>query len=349
MDARKQQILKAIIKEYIMEVEPVSSKTIMNRYGLHVSSATIRNEMVALEEMGYIKQPHISGGRIPVPSGYRYYVDNLMDEEYIFEEINLINHLTVNVNSINNYLKEIAMLLAGVSNYTVIVTEEKAGGEKIYHLKLVGLLEGKVLLVLVLSSRKVKNYTISYLGYISEEELLKLSEILNINLKDKDKDDLTKELKRGIQKIFPKFHLLLEEIFKIIGKSLEEERNVEVIIEGIKNIFKLPEFNKVKRIEEFINTIENQEIISKILSNVIGGEENKIGIKIGEELGLDEFKDFTIIATNCSFCEGLRGKIGIIGPTRMFYEKNISLLEALLKKEEYDGGKKEKRFRKQGK
>lgn len=343
MDARKQQILKAIIKEYILEAEPVSSKTIMNRYGLQVSSATIRNEMAVLEELGYIRQPHISSGRIPAPSGYRYYVDNLMDEEGILEEINLINHLTTNVSNINNYLKEIAMILAGVSNYTVIVTEEKAGEEKIHHLKLVGLLEDKALLVLVLSSKKVKDYIIPYLEHISEEEFFKLSEILNIHLKDKDKKNLTKELKEEIQKIFPQSPLLLEEIFGMLERSLEEEKNVEVIVEGIKNIFKLPEFNEVKKIEEFINIIENQEIVSEILSNVIEGEENKIGIKIGEELGLDEFKDFTIIATNCSFCEGLQGKIGIIGPTRMFYEKNISLLEALLKKEEDDGRKKEKR------
>lgn len=125
MDKRKEQILKAIIKEYILEAEPVSSKTIMNRYGLNVSSATIRNEMAALEELGYIQQPHISSGRVPAPSGYRYYVDNLMEEEELLEEINLIDHLTSNISNINNYLKEVALMLAGASNYTVIVTEEK--------------------------------------------------------------------------------------------------------------------------------------------------------------------------------------------------------------------------------
>ena len=129
MDKRKEQILKAIIKEYILEAEPVSSKTIMNRYGLNVSSATIRNEMAALEELGYIQQPHISSGRVPAPSGYRYYVDNLMEEEELLEEINLIDHLTSNISNINNYLKEVALMLAGASNYTVIVTEEKRGEE----------------------------------------------------------------------------------------------------------------------------------------------------------------------------------------------------------------------------
>lgn len=339
MDVRKKQILKAIIKEYILGAEPVSSKTIMNRYGLNVSSATIRNEMAALEELGYIKQPHISSGRIPAPSGYRYYVDNLMDEEDILEEINLVNHLSTNMFNINNYLKEIAMMLAGVSNYTVIVTEEKVGDEKIHHLKLVGLLEDKALLVLVLSSKKVKDYVIPFLEKISEEELQKLSDTLNQHLRDKDRNYLTDELKDELKRIFPNSPLLLEEIFDMITKSLEEEDSVEVVVEGIKNIFKLPEFNEVKKIEEFITTIENQEMVSNILNNVMDEEENKIGIKIGEELGLDELKDFTIIATNCTFSDELHGKIGIIGPTRMFYEKNISLLESLFKKEEDDGRK----------
>ena len=334
MDKRKEQIHKAIIKEYILEAEPVSSKTIMNRYGLNVSSATIRNEMAALEELGYIQQPHISSGRVPAPSGYRYYVDNLMEEEELLEEINLIDHLTSNISNINNYLKEVALMLAGASNYTVIVTEEKRGEETIHHLKLVGLLEDKALLVLVLSSNKVKDYVIPYLEKLSEEELISLSEILNQHLKDKEIKYLTLELKNKIKGIFPNSPLLLEEVFNLIEKSLEEENNVEVIVEGVKNIFKLPEFNEVKKIAKFMETIENQEIITGLLRDAIGSEGNKIGVKIGEELGLEDLKDFTLIATNCSFCEGLNGKIGIIGPTRMFYEKNISLLEALLKKED---------------
>ena len=225
-------------------------------------------------------------------------------------------------------------MLAGASNYTVIVTEEKRGEETIHHLKLVGLLEDKALLVLVLSSNKVKDYVIPYLEKLSEEELISLSEILNQHLKDKEIKYLTLELKNKIKGIFPNSPLLLEEIFNLIEKSLEEENNVEVIVEGVKNIFKLPEFNEVKKIAKFMETIENQEIITGLLRDAIGSEGNKIGVKIGEELGLEDLKDFTLIATNCSFCEGLNGKIGIIGPTRMFYEKNISLLEALLKKED---------------
>jgi heat-inducible transcriptional repressor len=334
MDSRKEQILKAIIKEYIFGAEPVSSKTIVNRYGLNVSSATIRNEMAALESLGYIKQPHISSGRVPAASGYRYYVDFLMGEDDIIEEYNLLDVTSKNIKDIHNYLKEIAVVLAGLSNYTVIITEEKQGEDKIHHLKLVGLLEDKALLVLVLSSKKVKDYVLSFMEKISEEELKQLTEILNYHLINKNIDEITPELKKEIMKIFPNSPLIVEEIFNLVITSLGEEKNVDFIVEGMKNIFKLPEFNEVKKIESFINTLEDQERVSKIFDNILGQEKGKIDIKIGDEIGLEELNDFTVIATNCSFCDGIQGKIGIIGPTRMFYEKNITLLESLFKKKE---------------
>lgn len=334
MDSRKEQILKAIIKEYIFGAEPVSSKTIVNRYGLNVSSATIRNEMAALETLGYIKQPHISSGRVPATSGYRYYVDYLMDNEKFLNEFNLLYVNTNNLKDIHNYLKEVAIILAGLSNYTVIITEEKQGEDKIHHLKLVGLLEDKALLVLVLSSKKVKDYVLSFMEKISDDDLIKLTDILNYHLIDKNLDGVTQELKQEIMNIFPDSPLLVDEIFKIILIALKEEKNVEVIVEGMKNIFKLPEFNEVKKIESFINTLEDQDRVSRIFDNILGQEKGKIDIKIGDEIGIEELIDFTVIATNCSFCDGIQGKIGIIGPTRMFYEKNITLLESLFKKKE---------------
>ncbi len=334
MDSRKEQILKAIIKEYIFGAEPVSSKTIVNRYGLNVSSATIRNEMAALETLGYIKQPHISSGRVPATSGYRYYVDYLMDNEKFLNEFNLLDVNTNNLKDIHNYLKEVAIILAGLSNYTVIITEEKQGEDKIHHLKLVGLLEDKALLVLVLSSKKVKDYVLSFMEKISDDDLIKLTDILNYHLIDKNLDGVTQELKQEIMNIFPDSPLLVDEIFKIILIALKEEKNVEVIVEGMKNIFKLPEFNEVKKIESFINTLEDQDRVSRIFDNILGQEKGKIDIKIGDEIGIEELIDFTVIATNCSFCDGIQGKIGIIGPTRMFYEKNITLLESLFKKKE---------------
>lgn len=340
MDRRKEQILKAIIREYIFGAEPVSSKTIVNRYGLNVSSATIRNEMAALESLGYIRQPHVSSGRVPAPSGYRYYVDYLMEAEGDGGEAAVLNLSTDNGRDIHNYLKELAVLLAGLSNYTVIITEEKKGEEKISHLKLVGLLEDKGLLVVMLSSNKVKDYVVSFLEKVSETEIQRLSGILNEHLIDKGIASLTPELKEEIHRVFPDSPLLVEEILGMVEKSLEEERDLDVIVEGVRNIFKLPEFNEVRKIESFINAMEDQTTVASLLDNVLSDRKDRIGIRIGEELGLEELSDFTVIATDCSFCDGLQGKIGIIGPTRMFYEKNIGLLEALLKKEEEESGRK---------
>lgn len=340
MDSRKENILKAIIREYIFGAEPVSSKTILNRYGLNVSSATIRNEMAALEDLGYIIQPHVSSGRVPAPTGYRYYVDNLMESDQSFEEFQLVNMESSSLDNIHHYIKEVASLLAGLSNYTVIVTEEKRGEHTIKHLKLVGLMENKGLLILVLSGSKVKDYVLSFLEKISDTELHKLSVILDEHLQNRSIEELDEAFKGKLRELFPDSPLLVEEILTIAEKALRDEKDVNVIIEGVKNIFKLPEFNEVKKIENFINTMENQDTIVALLDNVLSQGKGKVQVRIGEELGLEELKDFTVIATNCSFCDGFQGKIGIIGPTRMFYEKNIRLLEAILRNEEEENGRK---------
>lgn len=339
MDARKEKILRAIIKEYLLEAEPVSSKTIVNRYGLNVSSATIRNEMAALEELGYIRQPHISSGRVPAPSGYRYYVDHLMEPDQEVEEVQLAELSVESRRDMQKYLRDVAALLAGVTNYTVVVTEEKTGENTIKHLKLVGLMEDKGLLIIVLSSSKVKDYVLPLLEKISEEDLQKVAGILEKHLQDRKADELDDTLKQALKGLFPDSPLLVEEIIRMAEKALLEEKDTQVVVEGMKNIFKLPEFKEVQQIQDFVDTMEDEQRILSMMESVLGHASPGIEVRIGEETGLPELRDFTVIATTCSFCEGMKGKIGIIGPTRMFYEKNIRLLEQILRYEEDEDGR----------
>lgn len=343
MDARKEKILRAIIKEYLLEAEPVSSKTIVNRYGLNVSSATIRNEMAALEELGYISQPHISSGRVPAPSGYRYYVDHLMEKDEEVEDVQLTELSLENRQDMQKYLRDVAALLAGVTNYTVVVTEERIEENTIKHLKLVGLMEDKGLLILVLSSSKVKDYVLPLLEKISDADLQKVAGILEKHLRNRSADELDEALKQELKRLFPDSPLLVEEIIRMAEKALLEEKDIQVVVEGMKNIFKLPEFREVQQIQSFLDTMEDEQRILAMLDGVLGQKAPGIEVRIGEETGLPELRDFTVIATTCSFCEGLKGKIGIIGPTRMFYEKNIRLLEQILRYEEVEDGRAGKR------
>lgn len=337
MDKRKERILKAIIQEYIFAAEPVSSKTIMDRYGLNVSSATIRNEMAALEADGYIRQPHVSSGRIPAPIGYRYYVDYLMDPAEPLM-VSPMGNLPSMQQGLNGYLKDLAVMLAGLSNYTVIVTEEKYGEERIRQVKLVGLMANRALLVVMLSSSKVKDHVISLLEKVSEKDLEQLSILLNEELVDKGASNITKELRRKLVALFKDSPLMVEEILTMIEQTLEAENRVDVVIEGVRNIFKLPEFNEVRKVQRFIEVMDDQKQVADLLDNILNAEGSTIQVRIGEELGIEDLNEFTVVATNCTLCEGVKGKIGIIGPTRMFYEKNISLLESMMRFDDIEEG-----------
>lgn len=339
LDERKQRILKAIINKYIEVAEPISSKTILADYDLQVSSATIRNEMVALEHLGYIKQPHISSGRIPSSPGYRYYVDYLMDHGVLAlpEKQLLIDSIQSELKKVDNYLQKIGSLVASLTNYTVFVTEESEDNDRVNLIKLIGLIENRVLLIIVLSSKRTKDFLLNFAEAVKEEKLQYLSQLLTDAFKDKTLESLTPELQNSIRDLFPESPAISEEIFKLVEETLVKERDVELVVEGICNIFKQPEFNEVNVIESFLSTVEEKNLILSTLDNVLKSSDN-IHIRIGDEIGVDSLKDYALISTSYKFVDGISGKIGIIGPTRMSYEKSIQLLEttleALDKKEE---------------
>ena len=331
LDKRKKMILKAIINKYIEVAEPISSKTILADYNLQVSSATIRNEMVVLENLGYIKQPHISSGRIPSSPGYRYYVDYLMDYGVldISEKRLLIDFIQGELKRVDNYLQKIGFLVASLTNYTVFVTEEAEGNDRVNLIKLIGLIENKVLLIIVLTSKRTKDFLLNFAQVVQEEKLEHLSKLLTEAFKDKTLESMTPELRSSIQDLFPELPELTKEIFKLVEDMLIKERDVELVVEGVCNIFKQPEFNQVNVIESFLSTVEEKNLILSTLDNVLGTPED-IDIRIGEEIGVDSLKDYALISTSYKFVDGISGKIGIIGPTRMSYEKCVQLLETTL-------------------
>ena len=331
LDERKQRILKAIINKYIEVAEPISSKTILADYNLQVSSATIRNEMVALENLGYIKQPHISSGRIPSSPGYRYYVDYLMDHGVLAlaEKRLLIDSIQGELKRVDNYLQKIGSVVASLTNYTVFVTEEAEGNDRVNLVKLIGLIENKVLLIIVLSSKRTKDFLLNFAQIVQEEKLEHLSKLLTEAFMDKTLESMTPELRISIEDFFPESPELSKEIFKLVEDTLVKKRDVELVVEGICNIFKQPEFNQVNVIESFLSTVEEKNLILSTLDNVLGTPE-KIDIRIGEEIGVESLKDYALISTSYKFVDGISGKIGIIGPTRMSYEKSVQLLETTL-------------------
>lgn len=330
MDNRKEAILKAIITEYITGAEPVSSKSIMSHYDLQVSSATIRNEMAALEKLGYITQPHTSSGRMPVSLGYRYYVDYLLDELPLEAQGVLVKQIKSEISGTANYLEKIGSVISQLTNYTVFVTVERKQNKTIHHIKLVGLLEEQVLLVIMLSTNEVQNFLLPMLEKLRGNQLLHLSKVLNEYLKDKGIGELTAELKGEIRRILGEEQGLIETIFEHIEETLKKDESKDLVIEGVKNIFKLPEFDEVKKVAEFMSAIEEKDLVFNILDNALLEDSSSIAVKIGNEIGQSALDPYTLIATSYVLDDYTEGKIGIIGPTRMLYEQNINLLKAAL-------------------
>ena len=331
LDERKQTILKAIVNKYIEVAEPISSKTIFTEDNLCVSSATIRNEMVVLENLGYIKQLHISSGRIPSSIGYRYYVDYLMDYGVldISKKKFLIDLIQSKLKKVDDYLKKIGSVVAALTNYTVFVTEESGNNNCINLIKLIGLLENKLLLIIVLTSKRTKDFLLNFSQVVQEKKLEYLSKLLTEVFKGKTLECMTTEFKNNVQNLFPELSELIIEIFNFIEDTLTNERNVKLVVEGICNIFKQPEFSQINAVESFLATVEEKNLILNTLDNVLKTS-NDINIRIGEEIGVDSLKDYALILTSYKFIDGISGKIGIIGPIRMSYKNSVQLLETTL-------------------
>ncbi len=327
MDDRKQLILRAIIREYIGKVEPVSSKNITGRYGLDVSSATVRNEMSCLERMGYIEQPHTSAGRIPSEMGYRYYVDYLM-EKYrlaIREKQAIENRLDERVDKLESLLQKAGEILSELTNYPSIVSEPTMTQKRYRHFKLVEINDTMALLVIVLDDSSIKNYQINLVGRLKEEDYKTISNILNDRLAGQDISGINSGMLPdwGYQSLNDK--LVMEDILRALANVVDQDNVHNIHISGTLNIFNQPEFKDIEKVRGLLNFFEQQKSLQKLVES---GREG-ISYRIGEEVPLDNLEGLSVITS--TYCVNGKpvGTIGVIGPTRMDYSKSSTLLEKI--------------------
>lgn len=325
MDDRKQLILRAIIREYIGKIEPVSSKNITNKYGLDVSSATVRNEMSHLEKLGYIEQPHTSAGRIPSELGYRYYVDYLMEKYRIAlsEKKAIDNQLDERVDKLDSLLERAGKILSELTSYPSIVSEPNFTQKKYRHVKLVGIDEKLALLVIVLEDGEIKNYQVNVVGHMEDEDYLHISKVLNEHLKGKEVNELSGDLvdKLAFQSVADK--LILEDVLHALTEVATNNNVKNIHISGTLNIFNQPEFKDVEKVRDLLGFFEQQKALQRLIE---GGPEG-IRIKIGEEVPLDNLEGLSVITSTYCINGKPVGTIGVIGPTRMTYSKSSTLLE----------------------
>ena len=325
LDERKYQILQAIIDDYIMTAMPVGSRTISRKSGVGYSPATIRNEMSDLEELGYLAQPHTSAGRVPSNKAYRLYVDHLMKNVKLTpdERERMHEHLVDKSKRVEGVIRSAANVLSDATKYTSVIVAPKLGTLRIKHVQLVPVAERTALMIIVTSAGIVKDAVISIPDNMSADELYSISRMMTDQLADKPLEAVRQAFAEMLRSNTEN-RRLLGEALQVIEKRLESEDQADVIIGGSSNLLGYPEYADVNKAKNFLAVLESKDTIRRVL-NRDGSME--ITIRIGPENQVPELNDCSIVTASYRVGDHSNGTLGIIGPTRMNYNRVISVLD----------------------
>lgn len=329
LNERKRKILQAIIEEYINTAEPVSSGALMEKYDLNCSSATIRNEMADLEKQGFLDKVHTSSGRIPSAKGYRFYVDELMQDDRIsVEEIKYISDkLETKVHEIEDLTKITATTISEITHYTTVTIGPRANEQIIQEIKFVLLSPRMILAIIITDTGMVKETIIKFDEDISDKQVETLNYIFNNKLKGEPIEKINKPLEDFLVEEMKDSVKVIKPIIVQIKKVLFEDE--KIYLEGAKRELDLPEFNSLEVAKNFVNILDTKELMADMLNSGIAED---INIYIGEENEKDELKDFSVVTFKHKVSNKDMGTIGIIGPKRMDYAKVISVMKYISKK-----------------
>jgi len=330
LDARKMAILKAIIQTYLETGEPVGSRTISKLQDLNVSSATIRNEMADLEELGLICQPHTSAGRIPSDKGYRLYVDEMMEEK-ARSVMNMEDILNQRMDRVENVLKRMAQILANNTNYTTMISGPRYTKNNLKLIQLSQLDSRNLIAVIVVEGNAIQNKVIPVNVRVSNEEILKLNVLLNSALQGKTLDDITMMLVRQLKEQAGEYSDVVASVLDAVADAISDsqEEQPEVFTSGATNIFKYPELSDGTNARDILSTFEEKEELLDLFSEH-ENEDRRIQVYIGNESPIRSMQNCSMVTANYELGKGLHGTIGIIGPKRMDYEHVVGTLKTLM-------------------
>lgn len=332
LDERKLKVLNAIINSYIISAEPIGSRTISKKYDLGVSSATIRNEMSDLEDLGYLNKPYTSSGRVPSDKAYRLYVDTLINQIKSKNSLNnnirikVKKHLLKEVREIDQLIQNAAKILSGITSYTALALAPQFKQSTLRHIQLISIDNNKVLVVIVSDSGMVKNTIFRVENKVSEEQLSIISNFLNDKLKGLTLEEMSNEIDTVVFKEIYEFKNIIKNIIPIINQSMEEMESVELYADGITNIFNFPEYSDLAKAKTFLSFIEDKDSVANMMLN---NTFKDFEISIGNENICEEIKDCSLITATYKLNGKTIGKIGVIGPTRMDYITVISAVKLL--------------------
>lgn len=328
LSERKLKILQAIIADFIRTAEPVGSRTLSKNYDLGISPATIRNEMSDLEELGYLTHPHTSSGRVPSEKAYRLYVNQMMNkhELTVEQKSSIAAQLSDNVTELENMVQRAAHVLSEITNLTAFAMTPRKDLDTLKYINLLPVDDFTAVLMLVSESGKVSNKAVRFDKAVSEETLRILAKTMTYNYRGKTLSEaLTQDIIQDVQTDAEAMGMLENNIKPSFVKTLEDMLNVNLYMDGLTNIFSLPEYNDLDKARMFLEMVNKKEDFTKTLIN----RENGVIITIGNENQDELLSDCSVITATYHVNGKQLGKIGVIGPTRMQYDEVTSVIEYL--------------------
>lgn len=328
LSERKLRILQAIIGDFIRTAEPIGSRTLSKKYDLGISPATIRNEMADLEELGFLTHPHTSAGRVPSEKAYRLYVNNMMKKHELSEaEKNAIaSKLYDNVTELEKTMQHAAKVLSEITNLTSFALTPSPDEDTLKYINLLPVDENTVVLMIVSHSGKVSNTALKLKVPYTEDGLELLSKTMTYNYRGKTISEvLTLDIIESFESDIEAMSMLAKKVMPNFIRTLEDMLNVNLYMDGLTNIFSIPEYNDLDKAKMFLEMLNKKEDFTKTLIN----RENGVIITIGNENTEDIMQDCSLITATYHIDGKLAGKIGVIGPTRMRYGEITSVVEFL--------------------
>ena len=312
---RKRQILKVVVEDYIRSAEPVGSKAIAARMGGSVSSATIRNELADLVDMGYLEQPHTSAGRIPSPKGYRLYVNELMEQQKLsIAETEKINQsLQMKMEELDRVISQAGRAVSSFVNYPAYVA---AAGKKRMTARRFDLLpvdERSCIVVMMMSDSRVKSQLLRLQLKVDLEQLPALVGVLNSHFTGISTEEMNQRLMDIAEQVPPQLFLLLSQTVGYAVDALDEAGQREIITAGANQLLKLPEFRDADKAHELMSFLSDSK------ENLPMPEDGPMKILIGPENVSEALKDTSVVVASYDIGDDMRGLIGVVGPTRMDY------------------------------
>ena len=328
LDDRKWTILKAIIKTYLETGEPVGSRTISKYADLNLSSATIRNEMSDLEEMGLILQPHTSAGRIPSDAGYRLYVDHMMEEKD--REVTEMKEMMIQrQDRMELLLKQLAKVLAANTNYAAMISGPQYHRTKLKFIQLSIISDSQILAVIVAEGNIVKNKMINIDHGLDQQTVLEMNILLNTALNGLTIEEINLSTISKLKEQAGIHSEVVNQVLDAVTETIQSANDVEIYTSGATNIFKYPELSSSEKASELISAFEEKKDLVDMISTD-DGKETGIQVYIGQETPIQSMQDCSVVTATYEIGEGMYGRIGVIGPKRMDYDKVVSTLKTLM-------------------